>query len=304
MTGMGHTAWNKGLTKDTDPRVASYGKQTSETKKSQHKVAWNKGLRGVQIAWNKGKPMSEKSRKKLSESQKTRYLNPDTRKKVSDFMQDYYSNPENLKNFIKIQNTQQVKENKSKALKGLKRSPEAIKNISISQIGKKLSDEHKKKISNTIKITNGTPEARDQQSKRSKKFWSDPEFKIRQIKMLKELHNRLDVIEHHAYAYAHRPHKNTGIEIILENILKSLNVSYEAQKVIPFGVSDFFIPTNICLFADGYDHTRPKNIEHDKKQTEKLKELNYIVLRFWDNDLKNHPENVKNEISKHIPIRI
>lgn len=33
------------------------------------KPAWNKGLKGVQVAWNKGKSWSEETKKKISESQ-------------------------------------------------------------------------------------------------------------------------------------------------------------------------------------------------------------------------------------------
>jgi DNA mismatch endonuclease (patch repair protein) len=40
----GNTAWNKGLTKEIDPRVALYGKNSSKTKKEKKPIAWNKGL--------------------------------------------------------------------------------------------------------------------------------------------------------------------------------------------------------------------------------------------------------------------
>ena len=48
----GKTPWNKGLTKDTDCRVASYGRSLSKSTKG--RIAHNKGKKG-QIPWNKGK---------------------------------------------------------------------------------------------------------------------------------------------------------------------------------------------------------------------------------------------------------
>lgn len=45
--------WNKGLTKETDLRVAEYAKLCNSTKKDL--TPWNKGLSGWQIPWNKGK---------------------------------------------------------------------------------------------------------------------------------------------------------------------------------------------------------------------------------------------------------
>jgi len=40
------TTWNKGLTKQTDVRIANYGKSISNTKASNPKTSWNKGNTG------------------------------------------------------------------------------------------------------------------------------------------------------------------------------------------------------------------------------------------------------------------
>ncbi len=34
---------------------------------------WNKGKKGTQVAWNKGVPMSEKSKRKVSKNRKGKY---------------------------------------------------------------------------------------------------------------------------------------------------------------------------------------------------------------------------------------
>jgi len=40
----GNIPWNKGLTKETDERVASYGKKISKTQKEMKRIPWNKNL--------------------------------------------------------------------------------------------------------------------------------------------------------------------------------------------------------------------------------------------------------------------
>jgi hypothetical protein len=42
MSSNGHEPWNKGLTKDTDPRVAAYGKKSGNTRVGN--PVWNSGL--------------------------------------------------------------------------------------------------------------------------------------------------------------------------------------------------------------------------------------------------------------------
>lgn len=68
-------------------------------------VAWNKGMRGIQVAWNKGKKLSESHCKALSESHK----------------------------------------GKESPRKGKKNSPEHIEKTRLKNLGRKQSDEEKKK---------------------------------------------------------------------------------------------------------------------------------------------------------------
>lgn len=54
----GKPAWSRGLTKDTDSRLKKAGMKISETKKRQYALGqltpWNKGKHTGQISWNKG----------------------------------------------------------------------------------------------------------------------------------------------------------------------------------------------------------------------------------------------------------
>lgn len=247
------------------------------------------------VAWNKGKPMSDAQKLKISSSKKGMVswnkgipMSAETKQKMSIAM----SNP-----------SPETRLKMSIARLGTHHSPETIKKLSLSHMGIStnkgipLSEERKRKIRESTKIATNTQEFRANQSIRSKKMWADPIFKDNQIKIIKEVHNRPDVIKNHARAYAHRPHKNTDIEIILEKLINSLNIKYESQKYTQFGVPDFFVQPNICIFADGnYDHTRPNKIEKDKKQTQNLENIGYIVYRFWGSDIKKHPEKILNEL--------
>jgi hypothetical protein len=195
----GQVAWNKGK----PPSDEQKEKQSSVMK---GRPAHNKGIpmsdaqklkislskKGT-VSWNKGIAMSDETKQKLSTAMAN--PSPETRQKMS------------------------------LARLGTHHSPETIKKLSLSHTGIStnkgipLSEERKIKIRESMKITANNQEFRDNQSIRSKKMWADPVFKDNQIKIIKEVHNRPDVIKNHARAYAHRPHKNTDIEIILEKLL-------------------------------------------------------------------------------------
>jgi very-short-patch-repair endonuclease len=209
----GQIAWNKGLTKETDPRVAINGKRSSETKKKYGVNIWNRGLKGVQ------KP-SKETKEKMSKSHKGH---------------SYYGGG--------------------------------------PIVGHPVSLETRRKI--------------------SKKSYEQS------MKLTKE-----ERIERALHAIQGIKRSQTKPERIIENILKSLNIQYESQKKISkICIPDFFIQPNICIFADGdYWHNIPKVKERDIAQNQKLKERGYIYLRFWENDLKKHPENIIKILSKYSKI--
>lgn len=66
----GRPAWNKGLTKSTDSRVAAYS-ESLKNSENINRTPWNKGKKGI---------YSEETLKKMGESQKKRFENPEQRK--------------------------------------------------------------------------------------------------------------------------------------------------------------------------------------------------------------------------------
>lgn len=82
---------------------------------------------------------------------------------------------------------------------------------------------------------------------------------------------------------------NTDIEQIIEKWLKKNYISYEKQK--PIGgltLVDFFIPPNICLYADGdYWHNLGNRRERDNLINEKLKKQGYKIIRLLGSEIHN-----------------
>ena len=98
-------AWNKGLTKETDERVKKNSEakmgyhHTKETKEKLRQVnignvpinawgnghiPWNKGLKGKQVAWNKGLDKDTDERvKQYGEKQQGKSLSEETKNKIS-----------------------------------------------------------------------------------------------------------------------------------------------------------------------------------------------------------------------------
>jgi G:T-mismatch repair DNA endonuclease (very short patch repair protein) len=210
MGRIGQIAWNKGLTKETDPRVALNGKHSSETKKKRGVRVWNKGLKGKQ-------KHSIETRIKMSLSAKGHTYRGG--------------------------------------------SPE---------LGHSVSEDTRKKLS--IKSY--------EQSMRLTKD---------------------ERIERALNAMKHITRSRTKPELVVENILKSLNILYQSQKKISkICIPDFFIQPNICIFVDGdYWHNIPKIKDRDLAQNQKLKESGYTYIRIWENDTKKHPENIIKILSKY-----
>lgn len=115
--------------------------------------------------------------------------------------------------------------------------------------------------------------------------------------------------------------KNTDIELALKDALEQSQISFEYQPKL-FGKPDFLIPPNIVVFCDSsfwhgrnwseLDKTLPKgywhehikrNRERDELVNSQLNIQNFIVLRFWDYEIKKEPRlcigRIKNALSKN-----
>ena len=82
--------------------------------------------------------------------------------------------------------------------------------------------------------------------------------------------------------------KDTDIELILEAWLIQNKIPHQKQKpLLNITIVDFFIPPNICLYADGdYWHSRPRTLQRDRFISRRLRENNYCVIRLLGSEIK------------------
>jgi len=105
----------------------------------------------------------------------------------------------------------------------------------------------------------------------------------------------------------------TAPEKGLGRILKSLKIEFRPQEIIHGKIFDFFIPgCNLVVEVDGdYWHgygkehselneMQRRSVRNDSEKDVIAKGLGYDIIRFWEHDIKDNPEIVKEEIRKKI----
>ena len=118
--------------------------------------------------------------------------------------------------------------------------------------------------------------------------------KIAQIELMKNPENR--DLRRQARLKQVFPTKDSSIEVKLQQKLRENNIKFITHKMV-LGQPDIFIEPNICIFADGnYWHNLPNAQEKDKKVTEELQKQGYMVLRFWEHEINNNPDECINKI--------
>jgi very-short-patch-repair endonuclease len=96
--------------------------------------------------------------------------------------------------------------------------------------------------------------------------------------------------------------------IKFQEILKELNIDHEEEKILDVWCFDFYVSKcNIYVEVDGdYFHSNPKfypngpktntqkiNWYRDIKKSRYCLENNLKLLRFWECDILNNPEEIK-----------
>jgi very-short-patch-repair endonuclease len=104
----------------------------------------------------------------------------------------------------------------------------------------------------------------------------------------------------HLYMQTACPYKDTLPERIICTLLDSCDINYCKQyPILNLSVVDMFIEPNICIYIDGnYWHTLPGSYEKDTYVSTKLMSNDFIVLRLWENDIKNNLIECANRIFK------
>ena len=253
---IGKSSWNNGLTAETDERVAESGKKQSKTKQASPPLAWNDGLTAEtdERVAKSAKTLSQTKKKNVDEGT---YTSPMQDKKHTDVAK---------------------KKNADKH-----RHPLSAKTIAL-----------------LIKQRN-TPEAR---KRLQEQYTKNPPPKTRNTSAEKDLRKLLE------------SEKLTFIPQTESDPQKEFDLGFKSHRV------DFFIEPNICLEADGdRSHVNPNphklhgrshhlgykadyvlykrsdgtwlakdQWELDRRETKALTKLGNNVLRFWQSELQNNPE--------------
>ena len=93
--------------------------------------------------------------------------------------------------------------------------------------------------------------------------------------------------------------KETGIELKLQDLLRSLNIEFIIQKpLIGITIADVFIYPNIAIFADGkyWHHNTETQENKDRSITTKLKKAGYVVLRLEEDEINKNIDEVKKKV--------
>lgn len=254
-----------------------YGKRFSE----EYKRKLSESHKG-QKAWNKGIPHSEETKEKLSRANKGKKLSEETKKKISESLKGHFSWNKGKK---LGPHSEETKRKISELHKG---RPGYFK-------GKHHSEETKNKIRETRKgkyIGENT-------SMYGKHHSEETKQRMRE-KALQRTQTNLGFC------------KDTKPELKMKDILNELNIPFKHQFRLNNHLFDFhLLNTNVLIEVDGdYWHSNPKKFKKlnkiqleqkikDNRNNEIAKENNFILLRFWENDILNNVENVKNVLRKN-----
>lgn len=98
--------------------------------------------------------------------------------------------------------------------------------------------------------------------------------------------------------------KSTPQEIKLWSRIKNRsfhNLKLRRQHIIDKYIIDFIcLEKKIIIELDGMQHKREKDIKYDAKRNNYLKNLGFIVLRFWNNEINENLNGIMLKIEKFI----
>jgi very-short-patch-repair endonuclease len=99
--------------------------------------------------------------------------------------------------------------------------------------------------------------------------------------------------------YLSGEHKETGIELKLQELLVALDITYTTQKpLLGVTVADIFIEPNVAIFADGeYWHKGAMKEYKDGEKTRKLEKNGYVVLRLAEKEINKDIALVRKKVT-------
>lgn len=206
----------------------------------------------------KGQKFSEETKEKMSLAKRGRVLSLEHREKLRH---------------ITLQQWKDFRERRCAALKGWHMSEESKKKLSIAKTGKKRAP-FSKETRHNMRLAR-------QNMKFSEEHKKHLSLALKGRHLSQEHRAKLSKII--------RPFIDTSIEVKIQNALKENNIVFFKHKyVFDFHRVDLFIEPNICIECDGdYWHKYPEGTIRDVEINEVLQEKEYLILRFWEHEIKN-----------------
>lgn len=254
---------------------------SEEVKKKISKYQFQKGHK----PWNTGKHRSQETKRKISKSHKGKVLSRKHRQKIS----------------LGLKNSEKFK-------KGVK-SKERRKKISRKLKGRQFSQNWREKISNSLKgLKRGKknpakrPEVQKKISEALKKSWQDPNSGLNSLERSKKLRKRT------LAQLKENPIKVSSAEIKLREALKNcdLNNFIPQFQVLDRYLIDIAFPKEkLAIECDGsYWHNLPKRIEGDKLRNRRLKKEGWKILRIPNKNIHNHVDQVVAKVRSTLESRL
>lgn len=192
-----------------------------------------------------------------------------------------------------------------------------------TMLGKKFSEEHRRKISERLRGRIFSQEHREKIRKAKAQISLETRIKMSQAKKGKptwskgkkmSLESRLKMKEKRKHRIV--PQRDSKPERMMQISLALNGIQFEKHKAIT-GQPDIFIEPNICVFIDGdFYHANPKKYKfddyiirnqkavdiwkYDKEVTNILTLEGYIVIRLWESDVKANTNQCAEKIIKTI----
>ena len=245
-------------------------------------------------SYSKGKQVSDKTRQKISLANKGKpswmkgkHVSEETRRKISKSLKDHTITDETIEK-MRLAKIGYIPWNKG------------LHGVQVGWTkGKKLSNEHKRKIGLASKGRNHSMESRKKMSQIMKgryvgmKRSDETKIKIRKARLRQIM-----------------PTKDTKPERMMQLALQLHGIKFRTHEPIT-GQPDIFIEPNICIFVDGcyfhgcmkcmtseqlLDKIPQRAIMRDVDINHELNKRGYQVIRIWEHDIKSNTENCAERI--------